>query len=185
MKITLLRHGKPVLPSLDRIYAKEFNAWIQDYNSSHLAQPPLASEAALNHANTCNALVCSDLARSIDSAKALNKEKIILSDAIFNEAGLPAANWKILKLSPKIWAVLFRILWLFGYSKNSESFREAKKRAADAVRILIKLAYKHEHILFIGHGVYNRILANELRKTGWSGPKNPGASYWSFAVYKQ
>jgi hypothetical protein len=38
--------------------------------------------------------------------------------------------------------------------------------------------------MFVGHGVYNRILANELRKAGWEGPKNPGSKHWSYGVYK-
>jgi hypothetical protein len=29
------------------------------------------------------------------------------------------------------------------------------------------------------------ILAKELKKSGWSDPKNPGSNYWSFGVYKR
>ncbi|MEJ1368984.1 MAG: hypothetical protein RPU35_12395 [Candidatus Sedimenticola sp. (ex Thyasira tokunagai)] len=111
--------------------------------------------------------------------------RIVLSDSIFNEAGLPTANWQAIKLSPKIWAVAFRILWLLGYSKSSESFREAKLRASEAVERLIEIALESESVVFVGHGVYNRILANELRSRGWSGPKNPGSKYWAFGVYEQ
>ena len=46
------------------------------------------------------------------------------------------------------------------------------------------MAREHERVLFVGHGVYNRILANELRKSGWLGPKNPGSKHWSFGVYE-
>ncbi len=184
MEITLLRHGKPVETSLNKLNASEFYYWIQGYNDSSLSESSKPTEAAFNYARRCNAIICSELPRSIDSAKILDKEKIILSDSIFNEAGLPSANWQKLKLSPKIWTVLFRVLWLFGFSRNSESFKEAKKRAKEAVNKLKQIAYNHEKILFVGHGVYNRILANELRKTGWSGPKDPGSKHWSFGVYK-
>ncbi|CAN8140204.1 hypothetical protein THIOSC13_1770033 [uncultured Thiomicrorhabdus sp.] len=73
---------------------------------------------------------------------------------------------------------------MFGYSKNSESLQEAKLRATEAVGKLKEIAYEHERVLFVGHGVYNRLLANELRKTGWSGPKNPGSKHWSFGIYQ-
>ncbi|MEZ5536946.1 MAG: histidine phosphatase family protein [Thiolinea sp.] len=102
-----------------------------------------------------------------------------------NEAGLPAADWKIIKLSPKIWSVLFRILWLSGYPKNSESFKAAKSRASDAAEKLTEIAQQHDSVLFVGHGVFNRILANELRRQGWSGPKNPGSVHWAFGVYER
>lgn len=184
MEITLLRHGKPTIPSLEILSASEFYSWVQEYNASGLCPSSKPTAEAINYANACNAVVCSDLPRSIESAKALNASNIVLSNAIFNEAGLPVANWRALKLSPKIWAVTFRVLWLLGYSRNSESFKEAKIRATEAVKRLTEIAHEHERVLFVGHGVYNRILANELRKLGWSGPKNPGSKHWSFGVYE-
>lgn len=139
---------------------------------------------AANCASECNVIVCSNLPRSIESGSVLNAEKVILSDSIFNEAGMPSANWHRLKLSPKLWAVFFRMLWLLGYSKNSESFKEAKTRAVEAVKILTELAGEYEKVLFVGHGVYNRMLANELRNNGWEGSKNPGLKHWSYGVYE-
>jgi len=184
MEITLLRHGEPDIPSLNKLSASAFYEWIRDYNDSGLSMTSEPTHEALTCASDCNAIVCSNLRRSIESANALNAEKVVLSDLIFNEAGLPSANWRRLKLSPKLWAVFFRVLWLFGYSRNSESFKEAKTRAVEAVKILEDLANEYEKVVFVGHGVYNRILANELRRNGWAGSKNPGSKHWSFGVYK-
>ncbi|MEJ1356949.1 MAG: histidine phosphatase family protein [Candidatus Sedimenticola sp. (ex Thyasira tokunagai)] len=185
MKIVILRHGKPVIPSLKKLSASSFSKWVSEYNASGLCSTSKPTEQAQYCANECNAIVCSELPRSIESAKKLKNGRIVLSDSIFNEAGLPTANWQAIKLSPKIWAVAFRILWLLGYSKSSESFREAKLRASEAVERLIEIALESESVVFVGHGVYNRILANELRSRGWSGPKNPGSKYWAFGVYEQ
>lgn len=184
MEITLLRHGKPVIPSLEKLSASAFIEWVQEYNASGLCPSSDPTTQALTCAKECNAIVCSDLPRSIESAKALDAGNVVLSHAVFNEAGLPIANWYTLKLSPKIWAVTFRVLWLLGYSRNSESFKEAKKRAREAVQRLMELANEYEGVLFVGHGVYNRMLANELRRLGWSGPKNPGSKHWSMGVYE-
>lgn len=184
MEITLLRHGKPEVPSLKKLNASAFSEWIHDYNTSGLSKTSNPTDEALFFASECTAIVCSDLPRSTDTATALNAEKVVLTDSIFNEAGLPSANWSWLKLSPKLWAVFFRVLWLLGYSENSESFQEARSRAVEAVKILTELAKEHEKVMFVGHGVYNRILANELRNTGWKGPKNPGSKHWSYGVYK-
>jgi len=51
-------------------------------------------------ADECNAVVCSALPRSIESVKAFHNKNTVLSDPIFNEAGLPVANWQVMKLSP-------------------------------------------------------------------------------------
>ena len=185
MEITLLRHGKPTIPPLNKITAAEFGDWVQAYNDSGLCSSSKPTTEAMSHAHTCNAVVCSDLPRSIDSAKELNADNIVLSDSIFNEAGLPVANWRLFKLSPKTWALIFRILWLLGYSRKSESFKDAKKRASVAVERLTEIAHEHQRVLFVGHGVYNRILANELRRSGWVGPKSPGSNHWSFGIYER
>ncbi len=183
MEIILLRHGKPVMPSLNRISPKEFSAWVISYNASGLCSTSKPTNEAKKIANKCGAIVCSKLPRSIESAVALKKQNITMTNSKFNEAGLPIANWFLPKLSPKVWAVIFRIFWLFGYSTNSESFKEAKIRAKEAAHILKELAEKHTTVLFVGHGVYNRLVANELNSTGWSGPTSPGSKYWSFGVY--
>ncbi len=185
MEITLLRHGKPDIPSLHKLSASAFTMWIQDYNAAALSASSKPTPEALACARDSKAIVCSKLQRSIDSANALDVEKLILSSSVFNEAGLPSTNWHSLKLSPKFWSVFFRILWLLGYSKNSESFSEAKNRAAKAAKILIELANESEKVIFVGHGVFNRMLANELRKNTWSGPKSPGSKHWDFGVYNK
>jgi broad specificity phosphatase PhoE len=185
MKIVILRHGKPVTPSLEKISASAFADWVHEYNAAGLCQESEPTEHAKKCADECNAIVCSTLPRSIESANALCNKRIVLSDPIFNEAGLPVANWQVLKLTPKIWAVVFRILWLLGYSRNSESLKEAKSRASEAVEKLADLAQEYESVLFVGHGVYNRMLANELRRRGWVGSNNPGSNHWTFGVYEQ
>jgi hypothetical protein len=85
----------------------------------------------------------------------------------------------------KIWAVIFRLLWLLGYSRNSESFVQTKSRASEAAKRLSGIAQEYENVLFVGHGAFNRILSNEVRRQGWHGPKNPGSTHWSFGVYSR
>lgn len=186
MEIAILRHGKSSYLQenrKNRITSLQFKEWVQQYNMSSLLSSSLPNDDALNYANQCGAIISSSLQRSIDSAKILNKEKFIISDALFVEAGLPSAEWNFIKLYPDIWALFFRVLWLFGYSKNSESFKEAKVRANIAADRLILLAEEHQSILFAGHGVFNRLLVKELRNRGWFGSKNPGSKYWSIDVY--
>ena len=98
---------------------------------------------------------------------------------------LPVASWQRLKLSPKFWAVFFRALWLFGYSNSSESYKEAKARATESAAKLAELAEEYKEVLFVGHGVYNRLLSKQLIATGWSGSKEPSSKYWGFSVYKK
>ena len=184
MEIILLRHGKPNIPQLKKIKALSFKKWVESYNSSGICPTSIPNQNTLSIAQKCNAVVCSELLRSKESAKALKAKNITLSHHQFNEAGLPSANWSSLKLSPSYWAVIFRIMWFFGYSNNSESYKEAKIRAEISAQKLIELAKEHKSVLFVGHGIYNKLLSKQLRLLGWSGPSNPGSKHWSFGIYE-
>jgi len=184
MEIIVLRHGKPIIPSLTRIHPLAFAEWVNLYNASGLCSSSKPTSEAREIANKSNVVVCSKLPRSIESAEALNVKEINLTSSIFNEAGLPIPSIKYPSLSPKAWAVIFRILWVLGYSNNSESYKEAKLRAKEAANKLIELAELESSVLFVGHGVYNRMVANALKENGWSGPKSPGTKHWSYGVYK-
>ena len=183
MEISIIRHGKPEINVDTSISANEFITWIQSYNAATISSYSQPQFNTLLQTKSCKVLVSSHLPRSIDSAKAINSSKLILSDKLFAEAGLPAANWKLIKLSPKIWAIFFRILWLLGYSKNSESFKEFQQRALLAADKLIELASVHQRVLFVGHGIFNRLLVKELLQRGWTGPKKIDSKHWSLATY--
>jgi len=184
MEIIILRHGKPIIPSSKKISPFLFSEWLSSYNISGLCLSSKPTEEAIQIAKRCKAVVCSELPRSIESAKALELKNITLKSSLFNEAGLPVSSLKFPWLSPKAWAVIFRILWFFGYSRNSESFTTAKARASEAANMLKEMAETYSVVLFVGHGVYNRLVANELTASGWLGPKSPGSKHWSFGVYR-
>ena len=102
----------------------------------------------------------------------------------FVEAGLP--NYPILKLkfSHNIWLVLFRVLWFLGYAPNSESYLQTKDRAKRCADKLEIIAQDNESVIFVGHGILNRLISKELQKRGWQGPVKTPRAYWQFVVYE-
>lgn len=172
------------MPEHEKMIGNEFHKWIESYNLSGIDPSCQPTFEAAEIAKSCDVVVCSDLARSIVSAKALEINEINTIEPLFREMGLPYGNVPFMKLRPEIWAVLFRVLWLFGYSSNSESIKEARTRAENAANKLRGLAVSNESVLFVGHGFVNRFIAKELLASGWKGPKSPGKSYWEFGVYE-
>lgn len=173
------------MPVFGKVKAYEMNKWIECYNSAGIDQTLLPPAHATEMASNCNAIVCSDLPRSVESANALKAKagNVILSDAIFREMDLPYTNWNTLRLPSAIWVALFRILWFLGFSPRCESYYSARLRAITGAQRLKELAAEHESVLLIGHGLLNRFLAKELLSTGWQGPTSPGNQYWEFGVY--
>lgn len=184
MKIVLLRHGKPDIPEFGKLRASEILRWIESYNSAGIMKDHQPSREAVEIANNCNAVVCSDLPRSVESAEALRIKGVNHIEPVFREMGLPYANWPSPKLSSSVWAALFRILWFLGYSSNAESLRAAKLRASSGANRLKEIAYNNDSVLLVGHGFVNRFIAKELLSNGWQGPANPGKKYWEFGVYE-
>jgi len=185
MKITIMRHGKPANISDKKINAKDFRQWIEQYDQSHLDDASKPSDAAIKHANECKLIVSSELNRSQESAKKIKGSQPHKADMLFREAGMPNANWRYPLVSPTILLVIFRLAWLLGYSKNSESFKETKLRASKTADLFEEYALNHEHILFVGHGVFNRLVIKDLLSKGWKGAKSASSEYWGYNTYEK
>jgi broad specificity phosphatase PhoE len=184
MKIVLLRHGKVNYPPISILSSAKFAEWIDSYNTNELDRSLKPSEETMRMAITANAAVCSEMPRSLESAKVLGIKEVTLCHALFNEAGLPIAEWNFPRLSVRIWVIVFRLSWFFGYARNSESLSEAKARSSKAADRLIEIAEEYQSVVFVGHGIINHFIANELRNRGWIGPKSPSRRNWEYGVYK-
>lgn len=161
-----------------------FGTWIKLYNNSNIISEFSSKNKIKQLFDKSDIIICSNLKRSSDSVKIFEKP-IYLKDAIFNEAQLPFTSWAFLKLNPKIWLVIFRVLWLFGYSQNSESFKESKLRAKNATCRLIDLAKEHKNIVLVGHGIMNTLIEKELKKQKWESTKKLENQNWSYGIFKK
>lgn len=90
----------------------------------------------------------------------------------------------MLKFNPKVWLIFFRILWLFGYSQNCESFKETKLRAKKATEKLIDLSKQHKAIILVGHGIMNRLIRKELILYKWDETKKLKSNNWNYGIFK-
>ncbi len=181
MQITLLRHGKPAFEWNRKAKGSELDRIIEEYDTSGIeGRPP---QQTLDLASSHYFIVSSDLPRSTQSAKAIGVENIDLKSKQFIEVGMPYFSRLPVVLPLCLWVIFYRVLWLVGFSKNAESLRMAKARAKQANRTLIELAETHQKVLVVGHGLFNHLLAKELRKSGWQGPRSPGKKHWEFGSY--
>lgn len=184
MEIVIIRHGKPKIEPRGSVTAWGFGQWVDAYNKTGIDDTHAPSPSAVSIAKVCSAVVCSNLPRSIESAKALGVKNIEVQDPLFRECEMPHADWLYPKLSVLGWSVVFRILQMLGYSSNAESFKEARERANLCALRLSDLARKHESVLFVGHGSLNWLISKKLLRMGWVGPKNAGRRYWEYGVYR-
>ncbi len=119
MQITLMRHGKPLLPATAWLAPFEMEQWIEQYNRSEV-EPAGIPATSVKAAGAAAVIVTSTASRALSSVQALGLEASA-ADAVFREAELPFSLWRYPSLPPHIWAAFFRVLWFFGYSRGADS----------------------------------------------------------------
>ncbi len=184
MEISLIRHGKSKHIENNRITSKEFQDWVEKYNKSGVFEENNYPSVTLKKIATANIVMTSDLKRSIESAGLINQNIRVVSNALFRETELPSFPSILgLKLSPNSWAVILRCLWFIGYSRQCESWLDAKQRAKQASKQLVKYAGEHQSVVLVGHGFFNRLIAKELKKMGWDGKRKSSMKHWNCTTY--
>lgn len=184
MEISLIRHGRSKQVENRWLTSREFQHWIAAYDESSIFAEKSYPAAALEKTAAAKLVISSDLLGSIDSARLLNPNKSNISDALFRELELPSFPAIMgLKQRPNSWAVLLRCLWFMGYSRQCESLNPARQRAGEAARQLEGYAEEHQSVVLVGHGFFNRMIARELKKRGWSGKRTSSAQHWGCTTY--
>lgn len=182
MKLTLARHGQPIAPANDKIFASEMEMWIDAYNQAPMHMDTEPSAALMEVVSCANMVVCSDTRRSIESARILGAVSPPDVNAVYREADLPYGDVPLVKLKASQWAILFRLFWLLGYSNGSESFLKFRARATIAAGQLEQLVEEYESVVFIGHAILNFQISKYLKGRGWRG-RQPASNYWSFGTF--
>ena len=182
MQITLLRHGKPEFELSGNVKACELSEIAKCYDLSGIIDAP--PKDAMIQTKMQDIVVCSNLPRSLQSAKALGVTEVYLATPVFREASIPHFSSGSIKLPINAWVILLRGLWYFGFSKNGESLVATKERAKQATQELIRMAKQFDSVLLVGHGFINYFIAKELLSQKWRGPKKPASDYWNYSVYQ-
>jgi len=182
-KIILLRHGEVNIKDYKNISVNQFGKWIIEYNNSDIKSEFSSKDEIKDLLNSTDILICSNLKRSIQSIEIFDKIPFE-TNAIFNEAELPFSNWNLLKLNPNVWLIFFRILWLFSYSQNCESFKKTKQRAKKATEKLIELSNQDKTVILVGHGIMNKLIRKELILQKWNETKEVKSYNWDYGVFE-
>jgi len=182
MTITLIRHAKVLAKEDTKLYASEMTQWVEHYNTAPIDETLPKSEV-IQHIKSANVLVASSLSRTHDSLALLGTEANV-KESIFNEAEVPAGKIPCIKLYPRQWLVILRLMMLVGIGKGSSSLKASKIRAVQAANELITLAESKENVALMGHGGMNWLIAKVLEKSGWGCVEDGHSSKnWGYKVY--
>lgn len=183
VEIILARHGIPACDFTTPIPGNGLAHWLASERDAAVDPTQRPSAELERRIRNAGCVIASPLRRSIESVRLLAPSIVPLIDEHFQEPPLPSAIESRLRLSPRLWTGLARSAWFCGWSAGVESFKAARARAAEGVRILIGHAESQGSVVLLGHALINILIARQLRAVGWEGPWFPPPRHWGFAVY--
>ncbi len=183
MRIILIRHGRPNIPTSPRTSHREFRSYIDAYEEAGLDPESMPPEELQDLLGEIDAVYTSERKRSVDSARALAPHAELIADPLFAEAPLASPPIPLLRMKVPKWAVVARILWHAGYHPEIENYRKAKHRASQAADILIKRAHRERAAALVAHGYFNFLIGRELRRRGFKRIGSHRAHFWNSVVY--
>jgi broad specificity phosphatase PhoE len=182
-EVLLVRHGRPLCDDRTPVRGAEFAAWVQAYDEAPIDVSVTPPARLREMAGSFDCLVTSSLRRARESAHLLTGGRTALSEAVFDEAGIPTAITVSFRLPPPYWDAASRAAWFCGWSGGAESIHAARSRARLGAERLAACSRTHGRVMLVGHGMMNRLLAGELRRAGWKGAL-PKTAYWGSTLLR-
>lgn len=68
-------------------------------------------------------------------------------------------------------------------SRECEPLASAKRRAKLASEQLVKYVEEYKSVVLVGHGFFNRLIAEELKKMNWEGKRKSSVKHWGCTTY--
>ena len=152
--------------------------WRDAYDAAGIScDPPpaelvrLASGAAL--------VITSDLPRAAASARALAPRRPLVFSDLLRETPLAIPRWPT-RLPLAAWDVLIHGCWTWRILCGTDVPAADRSRAKTAADWLAATVAGNCTAVVVTHGVFRRILAQQLTADGWiSTSRNGGYGYWS------
>ena len=183
--IVLVRHGESALSRKIHLTAQQYRLWWAKYTITGIAAgqtPPAKLKAVMQNADS---VICSSLERAQESAALARGRAADRIDPELMEAALPPPSLGPLKLRPKSWGTLSRVVWFLDLVDSEERVKPARARAKRAADSLALEAEGGRLIVALAHGWFNRMVATQLRKSGWKMTKNQGDLHWKYRRFER
>jgi broad specificity phosphatase PhoE len=181
-EIVLVRHGPVALKASGLLSFEGFSRYIATYELSGIDPDTQPSEALRARVRSAATIFASDAPRVIDTLARMGVTADTL-DPAFREA--PPIAPKLPLLLPAIgWLALAR-----ARGEVSPTLREARAalvRRAESCAMRLAAASEKGDVALIGHGWFNRYVAQALIAQGWQKPEGPGFRRpWGFLRLQQ
>lgn len=184
-QIILVRHGASEHVHSDwMIDHGGIQRWRDQYDLAGIqvdSQPPTQ---LVQVANSATHIIASDLLRAVASAERLAPQRQIETSELLREVPLKLPHWPT-RLPLIVWEFLIHVAWSYRIVRGIDSTEQDRARATAAAKWLGEIVTNESTAVVVTHGVFRRVLAQQLLLAGWTGTDRRGGysnwSYWTFA----
>lgn len=189
MRLLLIRHGRATLDAPRWLLSRAQVAQLQvAYESSRLVPGETPPSALVEEVAAANLIACSDLPRAVESAAMLAPGRPATRCAHFRELHLPIPmqGWAIPRAPLPVWELLGHLQWEIDILRGRDVSPEGAAQEERAVAWCQELARSlpvHATVAVVTHGVFRRLLARTLERSGWL-PDRARRSYANWSVWR-
>ena len=166
---------------MEWVCGRSLIAFIDRYNAAGIAKDSIPVLATQKASATAASVLTSEYISTQESAIRLNLS-IQSSESKYREVNCWIDFPVPFPLPAWVWVILTRILWPMNRLAAPESFREAQLRAKNCDQSLAQVA-QGRHVVLVGHGGMNTLIARELVAMKWEGAKQPRLNHWGATSY--
>lgn len=178
MIIGLVRHFKVSFPPQKKFMnSDDFKRSMEDYDSS----PVMKKDININP-DDWDICYTSTMPRAITTAKSIYKGDIITTSNII-EVQMHPYFQSNLRFPSILWGILARIGWYRSHPSQVESFKDTKERIDSFYDTVT--SGNEKNILVVTHGFFMRLLAERLKKEGFSGKYDPIPKNGKLYIFKK
>ena len=178
-RVVLVRHGPSAHIHRGALDRDGLQRWRDAYDAAGIVVDCEPPQSVIALAAEATHIIASDLPRAIESARRLAPQREIRISELMREAPLPIPRWPT-RLSLTGWSAAIYLTWSYDRVRGADRTGEHWARAASAANWLAELGGIGDTTLVVTHGVFRRLLAEQLVALGWMATeRRNGYRHWS------
>ncbi len=186
--ITLIRHGPPAVSLRQKVRGHQFRQFVERYDAAKIVGRSLPPSAVIQVVASADIVFASNRPRAMHTAELLGIVTPAVIAPQFREIEFPVDFPRHFRFSALTWSAIALILWRLGYASRSETLKCTRARAHEAAdllenQILENQIKESQSVVLVAHGGINKLIAKELRRRGWRGPRLPYSRHWGCTTY--
>lgn len=160
----------------------EADEWLDAYDSLGIRPDAKPPGTLLDLAKESTHIISSDLPRAIESAKRLTQGRDVTITPLLRESKLPVPRWPT-RMPFVAWGLAIHAAWISNVALGADVTEPERRRAAESAEWLTGTVGNGRAIV-VTHGVFRRMLANELVQLGWTSTGRRGwYRHWSSWIF--